>query len=103
MPEVTPDTNPDGNVEGGSASCRRTTVEDSRLADKVLYAVNDCLLVECNKRCPGNQGYEPKCKYCDVKFVLDMTHQFKIEASGHGLFNALKWLIEAGHPQWADD
>ena len=77
--------------------------DEYNLANNVLHAVNDCLLAECRKRCPGNNGYEPKCKFCDVKHVLDVTHQFKIHASDRGLFNTLKWLIEAKHPQWTDD
>ena len=62
-------------------------------------AVTDCLVLECHKRCPSGDGWQPKCKFCDVQHILDVcSSKFHVAADSMGLYPALCWLINNEHP-----
>lgn len=45
--------------------------------DKML----DDMLWVCHHRCPGSDGYEPKCENCKCKLLCDKHHALQLEIS----------------------
>lgn len=73
------------------------THEEYEAFKNVVQAFNDCLLIECKKRCPDNEGYEQKCDGCEVQHLSHVINVAKLGADRSGMLFALRWLIEAGH------
>lgn len=78
------------------------THEEYEAFKNVVRAFNDCLLIECRKRCPDNDGYEPKCENCDVQHLTKVVSVAKLGADKRGTLFALRWLVEAGHSQFEE-
>lgn len=63
-----------------------------------VKGVNEVLLCECHRRCPNNNGHEPRCEYCDVQHILNLVSSCgKIKSERMGSYMALKWLINNPH------
>jgi len=73
------------------------TYEERKAFKNVEQAFNGCLLLECRKRCPDNEGYEPKCDSCDVQHLSKVVSVAKLGADRRGMLFALRWLVEASH------
>jgi len=79
------------------------STEEETARKNLCDAVTDCLVLECHKRCPENDGWQPKCKFCDVQHILNVaTSKFRVAADSMGLYPALCWLINREHPYLGD-
>jgi hypothetical protein len=71
---------------------------DEQMAKAIAEAFGPVFTRECKKRCPDNDGYEPKCEYCDVQRIFHTVHtHFTIAAGKCGAFLAVRCLIENEH------
>ncbi len=74
------------------------TKEQERAKEKIVNGFVDALVFECKTRCPGNNGYEPKCEYCEVQRILRKAKmEFEIVAERAGLLHAIRCLVENEH------